>query len=141
MNYDPNILMKLMEGVLPPEIVEIYMSKATELPETKWSVPLGVPPYDYEVKSWPWFFEPMVAKKKTHDMRDMRDRSYKIGDRMLLREFDPRDGKYTGRCALATITYITSTDTPCAMSSATLDKNFAILSVSVIGPYEYDRLA
>jgi len=64
-------------------------------------------------------------------MRDMRDRDYKVGDRMLLREYDPFGGGYSGRQAIATITYITSHETPCAMSSAALDRNFAILSVEV----------
>lgn len=87
--------------------------------------------YDYEVKSWPWFFEPMCAGNKKHDMRDKRERPYKIGDRMLLREWDPRTGQYTGREAVATITYITSNDSPCAMSSNALDRDAAILSVLV----------
>jgi Domain of unknown function (DUF3850) len=87
--------------------------------------------WDYEVKSWPWFFEPMCAGTKKHDMRDKRDRLYKIGDHMLLREWDPRDGQYTGREAVALITYITSNDSPCAMSSNALDRDAAILSVVV----------
>lgn len=87
--------------------------------------------FDYEVKSWPWLFDPMVNGTKKHDMRDMRDRPYKVGDVMKLREFDPRLGEYTGREAFAYITYITSNETPCAMSSGALDNNYAILSVEV----------
>lgn len=87
---------------------------------------------DYEVKSWPWFFEQMVSLQKKHDMRDMRDRQYAVGDVMLLREFDPRDGKYTGRTAQALITYITSNATPCAMSSSALDNDYAILSLEIL---------
>lgn len=90
--------------------------------------------YDYEVKSWPWFFEEMITGKKKHDMRDKRDRDYAVGDRMLLREFDPRIGQYTGRAAIAAITYITDNVTPCAMSSAALDNQYAILSVDVSPP-------
>jgi hypothetical protein len=90
--------------------------------------------YDYEVKSWPWFFEEMISGRKMHDMRDKRDREYKVGDKMLLREFDPRTGDYTGRASIATITYITDNVTPCAMSSAALDRNFAILSLNVEAP-------
>src|ERR1043166_7472548 len=97
--------------------------------------------YDYEVKSWPWFFEPMCAGNKKHDMRDKRDRPYKVGDRMLLREWDPRNGKYTGREAVAMITYITSNDSPCAMSSSALDNNHAILSVLVTELGDTDRNA
>ena len=97
--------------------------------------------YDYEVKSWPWLFEPMVAGKKFHDMRDKRDRDYKVGDRMLLREFDPRTGQYTGREAVSMITYITDNVTPCAMSSNALDRDHAILSVRVSELGDTDRNA
>jgi len=93
--------------------------------------------YDYEVKSWPWFFEEMIVGRKKHDMRDKRDRDYAIGDRMLLREFDPRTGQYTGRAAIAKITYITDNVTPCAMSSSALDNSFAVLSVDVETPRLY----
>lgn len=92
--------------------------------------------YDYEVKSWPWLFEPMIAGTKKHDMRDKRDRPYNVGDRMLLREYDPRTGRYTGREALAIITYITDNVTPCAMSSSALDNNHAILSVDIEEVYQ-----
>lgn len=95
--------------------------------------PSKLPEHDYEVKSWPSFFSAMVSGKKLHDMRDKRDRQYKVGDRMKLREYDPFNGVYTGREAVFEITYITSNDTPCAMSSAALDKNFCILSVKLLG--------
>lgn len=97
--------------------------------------------FDYEVKSWPWFFEPMVAGKKLHDMRDKTERPYQVGDRMLLREFDPRGVGYTGREAVAMITYITSNETPCAMSSNALAKDACILSVAVTEIGETDRNA
>jgi len=97
--------------------------------------------FDYEVKSWPWFFEPMCAGKKKHDMRNKMDRAYKVGDRMLLREFDPRGVGYTGREAVAFITYITDDVTPCALSSAALGNDFAILSVDVIELGDTDRNA
>jgi hypothetical protein len=88
--------------------------------------------YDYEVKSWPWFFSKMIAGQKKHDMRDKRDRAYKVGDKVLFREWDPTGGDYTGRSAVFEITYITSNDSPCAMSSAALDRNFVILSVNLL---------
>jgi hypothetical protein len=95
--------------------------------------PASPPEHDYAVKSWPQFFEPMVAGRKLHDMRNKRDRQYKVGDRMLLCEFDPFGKGYTGRYAVAVITYITSNDTPCALSSVGLGDDMAILSVKV-GP-------
>lgn len=97
--------------------------------------------YNYAVKSWPWFFEEMITGRKKHDMRDKRDRSYKVGDRMLLREYDPRCGSYTGRGAIVQITYITDNVTPCAMSSGALDNDYAILSVNVMELGDTDRNA
>lgn len=88
--------------------------------------------YDHEVKSWPFLFQPIIEGIKTHDIRDKRDRDYNVGEVMLLREFDPAKGEYTGREARVLITYITDNVTPCAMSSAVLDRNFAVLSITPI---------
>jgi len=86
----------------------------------------------HKVKSWPCYFQPMVDGIKKHDMRNMKDRDYKVGDRMLLQEYDHTTGEYTHREALFEITYITSKDTPCALSSAMLDDNGCILSLKLI---------
>lgn len=88
--------------------------------------------YDYEMKSWPWFYQAMIAGRKKHDMRDKRKRPYEVGDRVLLREWDPRSGSYTGGQCMFDITYITSNDSPCALSSGGLDRNMAILSMSPV---------
>lgn len=121
----------LYAPLIAPPLPEALNPAAAELPA-------NLPPYDYEVKSWPAFFSAMISGKKTHDFRDMRDRKYAVGDRMLLREYDPFGGGYTGRVAQAYITYITSKVTPCAMSSAVLDPNFCVLSVRVSGVYPDD---
>lgn len=57
------------------------------------------------VKSWPWSFEAIMREVKTHDIRDSRERDYKIGDQMVLQEFDPRTGNYTGAQCRVMITY------------------------------------
>ena len=85
----------------------------------------------HTVKSWPWFFQEMVKGNKKHDMRE-KDRNYCIGDTMTLQEFDPRTGIYTGETLDVKITYITSNDSPCALSSAYLDNNAVILSVEKV---------
>ena len=82
----------------------------------------------HTVKSWPWFFQAMKAGAKKHDMRPM-DRDWKIGDTVVLQEFDPRSGEYTGNEHVMEITYITSRNTPCALSSVALDKDHVILSL------------
>lgn len=86
----------------------------------------------YKVKSWKQFFEPMIRGIKKHDMRDLQDRPYVAGDTLTLQEFDNYEGTYTGREMDFRITYITDLRTPCAFSSAMLDRRACILSVEPI---------
>lgn len=85
----------------------------------------------HEVKSWTHLFRPLIEGKKKHDIRDMRERDYKVGDLLLLKEFDMAKGEYTGHYAEALITYITDKEVPCAFSSSVLDRNFGILSLQI----------
>lgn len=87
---------------------------------------------DHRIKSWPQFFQPMIEGIKKHDMRNLRDRAYNVGQVLLLQEFDPFGGGYTGREAAFRITYVTSNTTPCALSSAALANDFAILSLELL---------
>lgn len=86
----------------------------------------------HNVKSWVPFFQAFKSGNKKHDMRDMIDRDYKVGDELILEEYDPFKGEYTGDTLRMRITYITSRDTPCAFSSAALAKDFCILSLEHI---------
>jgi len=83
----------------------------------------------HSVKSWPAFFEAAIDGRKTHDFRNKYERNYKIGDFLELNEYNPFVGDYTGRKALFRITYITSNDTPCALSSNALDRDTCVLSI------------
>lgn len=83
----------------------------------------------HRVKSWVYLFKAAVAGVKTHDIRNLRERDYRVGDTLILQEFDQTVGKYTGNEQAFEITYITSCDTPCALSSACLDHEFCILSI------------
>lgn len=86
----------------------------------------------HTVKSWPWFFKAIKDGTKTHELRDKIDRDYKVGDTILMQEFDPRGSGYTGDSVLVEITYITSNDTPCALSGAVLDRSYCILSIKAL---------
>jgi hypothetical protein len=86
----------------------------------------------YDVKSWSHFFQAIRAGNKMHDMRDLRDRNYKVGDVLNLQEYDQFTGKYSGKECTVMITYITSADTPCAFSSAALAPGFCILSLRLV---------
>jgi hypothetical protein len=82
----------------------------------------------HELKTWPEYFEAVLKKKKTFELRK-NDRDFKVGDTLILREFIPCDkcngtgrvwdvgdmtncgcgklhGKYTGRAIMASVTYI-----------------------------------
>ena len=84
----------------------------------------------HELKSWPQFFEAIRLGLKTHDLRSKKDREFKVGDTLILLEYDPINGVYTGRTVECTVTFITSNEYPCAYSSAVLDRNAVILSIS-----------
>lgn len=86
----------------------------------------------HKVKSWTPFFQAFKGGSKKHDMRDMKDRKYSVGDMLILQEYDPFKGQYTGDELEMRITYITSRDTPCAFSSAALDRDYCILSLEEI---------
>jgi hypothetical protein len=88
--------------------------------------------FNYEVKSWTHFFKAIKRGEKTHDLRDLKDRNYKVGDILLLREYDPFLGQYTGDTCRVKITYITSNKTPCAFSSSVLPKDYCILSINLL---------
>ncbi|MEP3248071.1 MAG: DUF3850 domain-containing protein [Sneathiella sp.] len=89
------------------------------------------------VKSWTHLFQAAKDGVKTHDIRDRTEREYRVGDYLVLKEFDFVRGEYTGDELLTKITYITDRDTPCAMSSNGLAQDLCILSIQRLGDDEY----
>ena len=89
-------------------------------------------PIVHYLKCWPQFFDPILEGKKNHDLRRSDDRDFRVGDLIVLREFDEIRGSFTGRQQKVEITYITSADLPCALSSEALHDNFCILSISPV---------
>ena len=86
----------------------------------------------HTLKSWTQFFQAIKAGKKLHDLRSKKDRRFKVGDKLCLMEYDPFSGAYTGDSVIVEITFITSNDTPCAYSSAVLDRDYCILSLKLL---------
>ncbi len=82
-------------------------------------------------KSWTHFFQAIKNGDKKHDVRGMNDRDFKVGDMIQLHEYDNIKGEFTGDICNVYITYITSNVTPCAFSSAVLDKDYCILSLEL----------
>jgi len=58
-----------------------------------------------ELKSWPEFFEPLIAGKKTFDLR-RNDRDFNVGDRLRFLEWNPDTKEYTGRECERNIVYM-----------------------------------
>jgi len=90
-------------------------------------------PAVHELKTWPEHFQAVIEGTKTAEVRKM-DRDFKVGDTLYLREYKPpalqsggvstRDGHYTGRECLGTITHI--------LTGWGLQDGYAMLS---FGPY------
>ena len=59
----------------------------------------------HTLKCWPDFFKPIISGTKTFDLRK-DDRAYAVGDDLVLCEFRPGVGEYTGRTRRMRITYI-----------------------------------
>jgi len=59
----------------------------------------------HELKLWPGYFGAIAESRKRHEIRK-NDRNFKIGDELLLREWDPATGEYTGRQVLVSVTYV-----------------------------------
>ncbi len=68
----------------------------------------------HELKCWPKFFRAIESGEKTFDVRQGESRTYKKGDWLMLREFNPDDAEgvqdiepgYTGAVIYKQITYV-----------------------------------
>lgn len=104
-----------------------------DLEKTEWFDKVKTEPAkaSHVMKSWTHFFQAIKAGLKKHDLRKM-DRDFRVGQHVILQEYDNINGRYTGETLEVRITYITSENTPCAFSSAVLEKGYAILSIEVV---------
>lgn len=59
----------------------------------------------HHLKSWPEFFEPVLEGEKTFELR-RNDRDYKVGDHLVLREYEPGEDRYTGRELVKRVSYV-----------------------------------
>lgn len=87
---------------------------------------------EHRVKSWTHLYQAAKSGHKKHDFRDLTERDYKVGDTLILCEYNFELGEFTGMESTYRITYITSNRTPCALSSAVLDNDYCVLSIEKI---------
>lgn len=65
----------------------------------------------HKLKTYPNFFQVVEKGEKTFEVRK-NDRNFKIGDNIILDEYDPIENMYSGRHIHATITYIMDDNNP-----------------------------
>ncbi|MBJ6107975.1 DUF3850 domain-containing protein [Hymenobacter sp. BT523] len=59
----------------------------------------------HELKTWPSCFAAAKAGNKPFDVRE-NDRNFQVGDMLILREFDPDSGQFTGRTVTRWVSYV-----------------------------------
>lgn len=59
----------------------------------------------HEMKTWPSYFNAVINDLKPFEVRKA-DRPFKVGDTLLLREWNPNTEQYTGACLTRQISYI-----------------------------------
>ena len=61
------------------------------------------------LKAWPEFFDPINRGVKAFEIRkNDREPPYHLSDVLVLREYDPNTGEYSGRMEIRRVTFITS---------------------------------
>lgn len=93
---------------------------------------------DHELKSWPESFEPVMNGTKSFELRK-NDRDYKVGDRLHLREWEPKlgdwdrrlgSGTYTGRECWREVVYVLDgIGTGCIEPLKGLNHGYCILGI------------
>jgi len=61
---------------------------------------------EHDLKCWPEFFAGVEAGQNPFEVRRDDGRGFAVGDTLLLREWDPETGEYTGRACRRRITYV-----------------------------------
>lgn len=61
---------------------------------------------EHQMKTWPEYYEAIANGTKRFEVRRTDDRSFALGDTLILFAWDPITQKYTGHSCTCTITYI-----------------------------------
>ena len=80
------------------------------------------------LKSYPQYFAPTIMGLKTHEVRSLADTGpFGIGDTLVLREYNPHTGQFTGRHCTTVVTYISPEP------KSWIVPGFAVLSTKLLG--------
>ena len=59
----------------------------------------------HNLKCWPGSFTAIIDNNKGHEYRK-NDRDYQVGDWLILQEWDPDKGDYTGSVTIVGVDYV-----------------------------------
>jgi len=59
----------------------------------------------HELKTWPRYFGSLANGTKAFELR-RNDRSFQVGDTLILKEWEPSKNDYTGRELVRTVSYV-----------------------------------
>lgn len=82
----------------------------------------------HELKIWPQYFRAVWDGTKTFEIRS-NDRDFKVGDMLVLREFDPDDNEYTGSAICKKVSYILD-------DQAFVKEGYVVMGLGDWSPYE-----
>ncbi len=60
----------------------------------------------HELKCWPEFWVSIADGHKNFEVRKGEDRQYEVGDWLMLKEYDPSSGEFTGRQTMRRVGYV-----------------------------------
>ncbi len=90
------------------------------------------------LKSWSMFFDDIKRGIRTSDIRCTDDRSFSIGDILVLKRYDPVKAEFTGDEMTVEVTYVqNSRSNPCAISADALRHNYVVLSIREVYLVDY----
>lgn len=82
---------------------------------------------EHKLKTWPDAFEAIWHRQKRYELRK-NDRDFSVGDILVLQEWDPETGLYSGRVIRASVTYISRADG----AFPGLVEGFCVLSLAIL---------
>lgn len=86
----------------------------------------------HKLKCWPQFFQAVKNRSKKFEVR-RNDRNFESGDRLILQEWIPETGEYTGNELCVDVTCILKAET--AIWSG-LQEGYCVMSVNVLSEKE-----
>lgn len=83
-----------------------------------------------EKKTWPDLFQKVLDGEKTCDVR-LADFECNLGDKLVLREWDPQTESYTGRQIEKTVSHVIKTKSLSYWTQEEIDKHgFQVISLT-----------